>query len=226
MEPVLAVWGGMYLGGNDVLTLTELEPWVNDTMNELEFILGPATSHFGALRASLGYPKPWSVKYVEIGNEDDLQGGAASYAAYRFKMFYDAITAKYPSITVISSTGDLTAVGPGSATDFHIYTRPDDFVSRFGFFDHSNRSHPILIGEYAMVQNNEAGQIGTDWSAPRVPHTTWVGAVSEAVWSIGAERNSDVVFGMSYAPGFQNLNSYEWSVCFPLPCSPFLLYTS
>lgn len=64
----------MYLGNDDdhILTAAELAPWVDDTMNELEFILGPSSSTYGAIRTSLGYPEPWPLQYVEIGNEDDL----------------------------------------------------------------------------------------------------------------------------------------------------------
>lgn len=136
-------------------------------------------------------------------------------------MFYSAISAAYPYLILVSSTGDLTAVGGTnssnpSATDYHIYTRPNDFVSKFSFFDNVPRSHKNLIGEYACVQGNLFNSTeGTDWDAPKFPFPIWSGAVSEAIWAIGAERNSDAVIGMSYAPGFQNLNSYEWTVCPP-----------
>ncbi len=110
-------------------------------------------SSVGALRASYGYPTPFTLNYVEIGNEDNLYDSTHSYARYRFAEFYNAISPVYPHITIISSTGDLTAVGPGSATDFHIYTRPDYFVySGFSKFDNANRTHKVLIGEYANVQ--------------------------------------------------------------------------
>ena len=63
------------------------------------------------------------------------------------------------------------------------------------------------------MQGNVAGQPeGVDWNLPKFDYPVWIGAVSEAIWSIGAERNTDAVVGMSYAPGFQNLNSYSWSV--------------
>jgi alpha-N-arabinofuranosidase len=210
----------MFLG-NDVdhiLSAEALAPWVEDTLNELEFILGPSTSTYGALRVSLGYPNPWPLKYVEIGNEDNLYtNGSTTYAAYRFQMFYDAISEVYPELSIVSSTGDYTAIGGSGAnatfTDYHIYTRPDTFVSKFGTFDHASREYKTLIGEYACVQENLKDTIaGVNWDLPKYEWPVWVGAVSEAIWSIGAERNGDAVIGMSYAPGFQNLNSYEWTV--------------
>ncbi|TVY83677.1 Alpha-L-arabinofuranosidase A [Lachnellula suecica] len=219
ITPVLAVWAGMYLGdeADHILTAAELAPWVDDTLDELEFILGPSSSTFGALRTSLGYREPWDLKYVEIGNEDNLyDNGASTYASYRFSMFYDAISAVYPELNIVSSAGDYSAVGGSgtnnpSSTDFHIYTRPDYFVTQFGKFDNASREHKTLVGEYACVQGNLDEVVGVDWDLPRVPWPTWVGAVSEAVWSLGIERNGDAVLGMSYAPGFQNLDSYEWA---------------
>lgn len=213
MEPLLAVWAGMYLGGHDVISAAALAPYVQDTLNELEFILGDASTPYGSLRASLGYPKPWKLNYIEIGNEDQLQGGAGSYASYRFPMYYNAIHALYPNLTIISSTGDLTAVGAGSATDFHLYARPDWFVYvAFQRFDNVNRTHKVLVGEYANVQYNLRNTItGVNWAAAKLELPIWVSAVSEAIFSIGCERNGDVVMGMAYAPGFRNDDSYEWS---------------
>jgi alpha-N-arabinofuranosidase len=201
----------------DVIPESEIGLYVQDTMNELEFIMGAVTTPFGALRASLGYPQPWAIKYVEIGNEDDLGGSEASYIAYRFKAYYDAISAKYPDIIIISSSGDTLEQTGNSATDFHEYTRPDQFVSQFGYWDNiANRDHLTLIGEYANIQWNVPTITGVDWSAPKLPFPIWVGAVAETVFSLGAERNGYGIIGMSYAPGFQNINSWEWSVCLPL----------
>ncbi len=110
-----------------------------------------ATTQYGALRAKLGHPEPWSINFVEIGNEDWLAGAPASwtsYRRYRFKAFLDAIVAKYPNMTVISSGSvfdNFTIPQPG-AGDYHIYAEPDTFVSRFGFLDHLTTKDQTLIG--------------------------------------------------------------------------------
>lgn len=151
---------------------------------------------------------------LQIGNEDNLSD-PSSYTNYRFEAFYSAIHARYPSITIISSTGDLTAIAGHSATDYHEYARPNIYAAQFGMFDNANRSHPILLGEYATIQANMADpNAPVDWSGaePRLPYPSWVGAVGEAIYTLGAERNGDVVIGASYAPGFQNVNNFQWAV--------------
>lgn len=129
--------------------------------------------------------------------------------------FYDAIHAAYPDIKLISSTGDLTAVAGHSGTDYHEYARPNIYASQFDLWDNANRSHPILLGEYATIQPNK-GDASTqvDWSGaePRLQYPIWIGAVGESIYTLGAERNGDVVIGASYAPGFQNMNDFQWSV--------------
>ena len=207
----------MYLNGYisppDIIAEADLAPYVQDSLDELEFITGPVDSTYGALRASLGYPTPWTIKYVEIGNEDHLGNASYSYSQYRYAAFASAITSKYPNITVISSTGDRTAESPGSVTDYHQYSRPDIFTTEFNYWDNrANAAHLTMVGEYAVIQPNTL-PIGTDvdWSAARMPYPSWVGAVSEAVFAIGAERNSYGILGLSYAPLFQNLNSYQWT---------------
>lgn len=65
MEPLLAVWSGLYLDGT-IIPESELQPYVQDALDELEFIMGDTSTSYGALRASLGYPSPWKINYVEV----------------------------------------------------------------------------------------------------------------------------------------------------------------
>lgn len=74
MEPVLGVWDGLYLN-NDTIPQAGIEAYVQDVLNELEYITGAANTTYGALRAKYGHPEPWSLNYVEIGNEDFLNDG-------------------------------------------------------------------------------------------------------------------------------------------------------
>ncbi|KAG9560142.1 glycoside hydrolase, partial [Aureobasidium melanogenum] len=212
LEPVLAVWDGFYLGG-PVTPQDQLQPWIQFALDELEFLMGSTSTKYGSLRASLGYPQPFQINYVEIGNEDNLGGGNSSYSAYRLPMFTSAIKAAYPDITIIASTTTVDPIPDHISLDYHEYSRPDNFVHEFSLFDHYNRSHPILIGEYAVIEGNNASMAAVDWSSnrERLAFPSWEGSVAEAVFLLGAERNSDMIIGASYAPTLQNLNSYQWT---------------
>lgn len=195
---VLGVWAGLYLNGN-VTPASELQPYVDDALAQIEFITGAPNTPYGKLRASLGYPKPWSLKYIEVGNEDNLWGGGPSYVEYRFRMFYDAIKAKYPDMFVFASTNDYNiAETMDAGEDYHHYSRPDFFVGQFGFFDHFPTGYKTIIGEYATVQPNVPEGGDTNWDIGRLIFPTWIGAVAEAVFLLGAERNADKVWGVAY----------------------------
>lgn len=195
---VLAVWDGLALNG-DITPEDQLQQFIDLALNEIEFLTGPVTSQYGALRASLGYPEPWTINYVEIGNEDWLAGGSAgweSYKQYRFPMFLEAVNAKYPHIRVISSGSifDGITIPSQAAGDYHDYSTPDDYVAAFNFFDQLTSDNLTLVGETAAVHPNG----GTYWSGPLQPFPWWGGSVGEAIFLIGIERNSDRVLGATY----------------------------
>lgn len=205
MEPVLAVWAGFYLD-DPVIPEDELQPYIDDALNELDFIMGDQNTNYGALRASLGYPDPWTINYIEVGNEDNLGGGGSSYESYRFQAFKYAINEKYPDILVMASTADFDfAETEDAGEDYHQYTRSDYFVSQFNFFDNFITGFKTMIGEYAAVQPNIPEGGGTDWNAARWAFPMWIGTVSEAVFLIGAERNADKMFGAAYVGLFLSL---------------------
>jgi alpha-N-arabinofuranosidase len=96
MEPILAVYAGLHIdNGARILTGDALKPHVQDALDEIEYVTGSSSTTWGARRAKDGHPQPFPLRYVEIGNEDWLNMGTASYDS-RFTMFYDAIKAKYP----------------------------------------------------------------------------------------------------------------------------------
>lgn len=165
MEPILGVWAGLSLGGT-VVSGDDLNPYIDDILSELEFILGDTSTQNGALRAQYGQAEPYNLQYVEVGNEDNLNNGCSSYGD-RFTAVYDAVHAKYPDLTLIastSSTGCLPASMPnGTYTDTHHYLSPDEFVAAFNEWDNVPRNGPgILVGEYASTVGNDATT--TYWS--------------------------------------------------------------
>ncbi|KAK3329952.1 alpha-L-arabinofuranosidase A [Apodospora peruviana] len=206
LEPLLATFAGLYLGKN-VIAQNALQPYVDDFMNELEFLMGDTSTKYGALRASLGYPTPWKVNFVEVGNEDDLNNGKDSYNSYRYKMFYNAIKAKYPNMTIIASfETTMSGLPADAAKDYHTYNQPNKMINDFTKFDRYDRAHKVIVGEYANINKDSA----KDMWANRPLYPWWRGSVAEAVLAIGAERNGDVVIGLTYAPLFCNLNANQW----------------
>lgn len=207
MTAVLAVWAGKSYGR--ILSGPDLQPYVDDIMNELEYLLGPADSNWGSLRAKNGRHDPWKVEYVEIGNEDQLTGGCDSYPD-RFTQIYDAIHGTYPDITLIASTDEEdclpSPLPPKVMVDIHYYRHPDPLVDLFDQFDNSPRDRGIIVGEWGC--RNTSAERGQFWGFMQ-------GSCSEAVNMIGFERNSDVVQLTTYSPMLQNFAFTQWSVSLP-----------
>jgi len=224
---VLGVWAGLALDGN-VTSKEDLQPFIDDALNEIEFVRGPVNSTWGALRAKLGHPEPFELNYVEVGNEDWLAGfpgGWDSYKEYRLPMFYDAITAAYPKIQVIASAatsdpadegetiGPNTKEGidfsktPGAIGDYHPYREPDELVFEFDRFD-NDIGH--IVGEVAATHVN--GATPPRWDGKLYKYPWWIGAVGEAISLIGYERNSDRIPGTFYAPVLKNENRFQWPI--------------
>lgn len=165
MEPVLAVWAGLTLGGT-IVNGSELDPYIDDILNELEFLLGDTSTEYGALRAQYGQTDPYTLNYVEVGNEDNLNNGCSTYGS-RFTAIYDAVHAKYPNLTLIASTSSPSclpsSMPSGTYTDTHHYLSPDEFVASFNEWDHVSRSGPgIMVGEYGSTVGNDGST--TYWS--------------------------------------------------------------
>ncbi|KAH7135798.1 alpha-N-arabinofuranosidase A [Dendryphion nanum] len=212
-EPILGIWAGLALDGayiND----TDLQPWIDDALNEIEFVRGDASTPYGKLRASLGYPKPWKLNYVEIGNEDWLAGrpsGFQSYIKYRFPRFKAAIEQKYPDIQIIASPSiwDNMIIPAPAAGDYHPYLEPDKFYNEFNKFDRLTKDNLTLVGEFSSTHPNG----GSSWNGNLHPFPWWIGGVGEAIFMIGAERNGDRIIGSTYAPILRNMNRWQWSIC-------------
>ncbi|CAL5869478.1 uncharacterized protein PFLUO_LOCUS3707 [Penicillium psychrofluorescens] len=203
MTPVLAVWAGKSYG--DIISGPDLQPYVDDIMNELEYLLGSPKSKYGKMRVENGRQEPWKIDYVEIGNEDDLTGGCETYPD-RFTQIYNAIHDKYPHMTLIASNGNYSClpnpVPEKVILDLHYYRNPDDFVAMFNLWDNQPRNQSVMIGEYGC--RNVSSALGSYWSYMQ-------GSCSEAVFMIGMERNSDVVQMAAYAPMLEHFGFISWS---------------
>jgi alpha-N-arabinofuranosidase len=203
MEPVLAVYAGLNLdGGRDLKTGDALKPLIQDALDEIEYVSGEATSEWGSRRAKDGHPEPFKLTYVEIGNEDFLNNGAASYRGPdgRYAMFYKAIKAKYPQLQVVATTNPGAGV-ECDVIDNHHYMPPTAAIRNAHIYDHANRNGPkIFEGEWASQETRPPG----GGQRPMTP--TFQCALSDAAFLTGLQRNADIVIMSCYAPLFTRVD--------------------
>jgi alpha-L-arabinofuranosidase len=186
MEPLLGV-----SDGRDWLAATgDVTPLVQDALDEIEYVTGDTGTVWGARRAADGHPAPFTLRYVEIGNEDFFDP-QSTYSA-RFAKFYDAIRAKYPTLQIIATRRDVPSRTPDLVDD-HIYASFANMLGASRNYDAYPRTAPkVFVGEWATTEGS--------------PTPTLKSALSDAAYLTGLERNADVVTMASYAPLLVNVN--------------------
>ncbi|MFT3786214.1 MAG: alpha-L-arabinofuranosidase C-terminal domain-containing protein [Tepidisphaeraceae bacterium] len=159
----------------------------------------------GAKRAEAGHPAPFNLKYLGIGNEDQI----TPVFRERFQMIFEAVKARHPEITVVGTVGPF-ASGPDydngwaianelavPMVDEHYYVPPSWFLTHNDFYDKYDRSRSqVYLGEYA------AHDVGR--------RSTLRSALAEAAYLTGLERNADVVRFASYAPLLGKIGRTRW----------------
>ena len=190
ISPVLAVYAGYSMKQEHVEPGADLEPYVQDALEELEYVTGDASTKWGALRVRDGHPSPFQLNYVEIGNEDWFDK-SNSYDG-RYAQFYKAIKAKYPQLQLIA-TAEVKGIKP-DVIDDHYYRQAEEFFNDTHHYDKTDRKGPkIFVGEWATREG--------------VPTPDMGAALGDAAWMTGMERNSDVIVMASYAPLLTNVNA-------------------
>jgi len=199
MEPLLAVFAGYSLDGDHVDAGPLLKPYVDDALDEIEYVTGDVHTYWGAKRAADGHPAPFKLSYVEIGNEDGFDD-SGSYDG-RYAQFYDGIKAKYPSLHCIATIGGKDWLGGrGKLTirkpevvDEHYYRNAWEMEADAAHYDNYDRKgYKVFVGEWATTEG--------------MPTTNLNAALGDAAWMTGMERNSDLVIRSCYAPLFANVN--------------------
>lgn len=189
MRPLLAVYGGYSLQQEHVEPGPDLEPYVQDALDEIEYVTGGTDTKWGAVRAKNGHPEPFKLTYVEIGNEDQFDK-SGSYEG-RYAQFYKAIKAKYPDLQLIA-TMPIKNMKP-DVIDDHYYVRAPQNFRDAHHYDKTDRNGPkIFVGEWATREGSPTPNMGA--------------ALGDAAWMTGLERNSDIVVMASYAPLLVNVN--------------------
>lgn len=186
------------------VALRDMGPYVQDALDLIEFANGAVTTKWGRLRADMGHPEPFNMKYIAIGNE---QWGPM-YAP-RLELFIRAIREKHPEIQIVGSSGprangaDFDYLWPEmkrlevDLVDEHYYMHPDFFYANADRYDSYDRSGPkVFAGEYAAHQDGR---------------NSFNTALSEAAFMTGLERNADVVHMATYAPLLAHYDAMQWS---------------
>lgn len=187
------------IGVHDQVNTSMISPFVQEVLDGIEFARGDPSSKWGSLRAKLGHPKPFDLRYLANGNEEC---GFYNYRGNYLK-FYDAIKRSYPDIQIITNC-DASNGRPldhsADLYDFHIYTNnANDMFNAANKFDRAPRTGPkAFVSEYASR--------GTDGGTGSL-----IAALGEAAFVIGIERNSDAVSMASYAPLFVNTHDRAWN---------------
>jgi alpha-L-arabinofuranosidase len=192
-EPLFCINVGM--SHKEVVPMDRMGEYVQDALDAIEYANGPVTSYWGAMRARNGHPEPFHLKYLEIGNEN----GGAAYLE-RWPLFHKAIKARYPEMQLIANewAGGHPKEPKPDIIDEHYYNTPEFFMRNATMYDNYDRSgSKIFVGEYAVTRNTGNGSLR--------------GAIGEAAFMTGLERNSDIVAMAAYAPLFVHVNHRRWN---------------
>jgi alpha-N-arabinofuranosidase len=189
IDPVLAVYAGYSMAQEHVEPGPALEPYIQDALDEIEYVTGDAGTKWGAERIRNGHPAPFPLHYVEIGNED-MFDKSGSYDG-RYAQYFKAIKARYPDLQLIA-TAPVKSVKP-DVLDEHFYMAAEQSFADANHYDKADRNGPkIFVGEWATREGE--------------PTPNLQAALGDAAWMTGMERNSDLIVMASYAPLFVNVN--------------------
>jgi alpha-N-arabinofuranosidase len=190
MQPLLAVYAGYALKHDYIKPGSDLEPYVQDALDEIEYVIGDTNTTWGARRAKDRHPAPFPLRYVEVGNEDQFDR-SGSYDG-RFTQFFDAIKAKYPQLEIIATTRVTNRIP--DVIDEHYYRSQEAMEAQSHMYDMRKRGGKtkVFVGEWAT-------RVGS-------PTPNMAGALGDAAWMCCMERNSDLVIMSSYAPLFVNVS--------------------
>jgi alpha-L-arabinofuranosidase len=208
--PILNCGMACQFNTGELCPMDQLDTYIQDALDLIEFANGPALSTWGAKRAAMGHPAPFSLKMMGIGNEQWDEQYIERYAK-----FHKALKEKYPDIQLVSSAGpspddrrfkfawpklrELKA----DIVDEHCYANPEWFFKNTHRYDAYDPTGPkVFMGEYA-AQSDKVVSVKN--------RNNWECALAEAAYMTGLERNAAVVRMASYAPLFAQIDAWQWT---------------
>lgn len=208
--PILNCGMACQYNSAELASLKDLDPYVQDALDLIEFANGAVTTTWGKVRADMGHPAPFNLKMLGVGNEN----WGPQYVE-RLQVFKAAIKSKYPGIKIVASSGtdpdgerfsflnDTLRAMQIDLIDEHYYRRPEWFLANAKRYDNYPRNAiKIFAGEYAAQSDRGASPNNKN---------NWLTALSEAAFMTGLERNADVVTMSSYAPLFAHTDGWQWA---------------
>ena len=197
------------------VAVDDLDSYIQDALDLVEFANGPVDSKWGKVRADMGHPEPFNLKFLAVGNEqwdyDEQHGGYGPVFTERLKKFNAALRAKYPELKLIGTTGpnsegwDFDLLQPRMKElkvdlyDEHYYRNEQWFLSHGLRYDSYDRKGPkVFAGEYACHGSNKH-----KWNH-------YYTSLLEAAHMTGIERNADIVHMATYAPLFAHVEGWQW----------------
>ena len=210
-EPLPIINCGMacQFNSSEVVAINELDPFIQDALDLIEFANGDISTKWGKLRAEMGHPAAFNLKFLGVGNEQwDEQ------YLERYKIFEKILLQKHPEVKLVAAAGpspdgarfdyawkEFRKLQP-EFIDEHYYQSPDWFFRNAGRYDGYDRKGPkVFAGEYA-AHNKEEPQAES--------RNTWLSALAEAAFMTGLERNADIVQMSSYAPLLAHVDAWQW----------------
>jgi alpha-N-arabinofuranosidase len=207
--PILSCGMACQFNTAEVVPMDELDPYIQDALDLIEFANGTVDSKWGKVRNEMGHPAPFNLKMIGIGNEQWGQQYIDRYEA-----FVKAIKSKYPEIKIVTGTGpspdgkffDFAAnelkKRKADIVDEHYYANPEWFFQNATRYDNYDRNgYKIFAGEYAAQSK---------YTCSPDNQNNWKCALAEAAFMTGLERNAVVVNLCSYAPLFAHVEGWQW----------------
>ena len=202
--PVLSAGLACQYENKEYVPLDEMGPYIQDAIDLVEFANGATDSKWGKVRAEMGHPAPFNLKKIGIGNEN-----WDKVFVERLELFVKALRKSCPEIKIVGSSGpsadgdrfdylwpEMARLGI-DLVDEHYYKNPDWFLANAARYDNYDRKGPaVFAGEYA--------------AHPKDKQNSFEGAIAEAAFMTGLERNADIVHMATYAPLFAHVEAWQW----------------
>ncbi len=208
--PILNCGMACQFNSAEAATIDELDPYVQDALDLIEFANGDVQTKWGKIRSSMGHPASFNLKMMGVGNEN----WGPQYVE-RLKVFSKTIKSKYPGFKLVNSSGfapsgelfdylnDTLRSMHADLIDEHYYQKPEWFFANVKRYDNYPREgSKIFAGEYAAQSDHTVSVDNKN---------TWLTALSEAAFMTGLERNAGVVSMASYAPLFAHVDGWQWT---------------